>query len=201
MPLYLTVLRHAHAIPAEGKGNEADRARLLSPKGRDQAATRRLQMGDPKFDLVLCSPTTRTIETAQIVSGGQQVTVAEELSCYQGEKLDSLFAKLGYASLAEYRKHDDGLMDEIAKGAAKAIAKALAAAEVDIFPDFKVLVLGHAVASNALGINLIEAGMKVMEPPWPVCSYCDDLAKWDLGEAEGFTIRFDEAAITLEIHQ
>jgi phosphohistidine phosphatase SixA len=204
MTLSITFLRHANARPATDALETSDQARPLSPKGIDQAATRREALGNRNYSLVLCSPTIRTIHTSEIVSGNpRQRTFVSELLPYQGEKMDALFAKLAYAPLSTYRKEDGGLVDEVARQAHVAIVRCIKSrTKIESVPDYKdyrVLVVGHAVVLNALGCAFLHkegrqgAGSLQLQ---------GELAELALGEACGFTLVFDGDNIQArEIHQ
>lgn len=203
MALSITVLRHANALVSQGEGNSTDQARPLSPQGYDQALARRQAFGEMEFHLVISSPVLRAVQTAQRV-GDDQPIIIENLSPYQGEVADSLFAKLGYVSLSAYRKEDGGAFDRVAAQAwcniRESLKVAMGAACVTDIDDFNILVVGHAVTANALGCAILGSRKEFITPGEAAAQ--DRLSELVLGEACGFTIVFDDdELITLEIHQ
>ena len=204
MTVSITFLRHANALPAQDARETSDQARPLSPKGIDQAATRHEALGNPEYNLVLCSPTIRAIQTAEIVSGNpRQRELVSELLPYQGKEMDALFTKLGYAPLSDYRKEDGGLVDEIAQKAHVAIAQCIKGRMkiegVPYYQDYRVLVVGHAVVLNAIGCAFLH---RKGRPQAGLLQLQEELAELALGEACGFTLVFDGDNIQArEIHQ
>jgi phosphohistidine phosphatase len=63
----LIIWRHAEAHPALAQGAEQDLARMLTPKGKQQAKRMASWLNKrlPKDVLVLCSPAMRAFQTAQ----------------------------------------------------------------------------------------------------------------------------------------
>jgi phosphohistidine phosphatase len=68
----LLLLRHAKAVPADG--SIADAARPLAPRGERDAQVMgdRLRARGPRPDLILTSPATRTLRTAQLVAAANE---------------------------------------------------------------------------------------------------------------------------------
>jgi len=75
----LILLRHAEAIPA-ATGND-DAARPLTPHGEQEAraAGEWLSSHGIHFDRVLCSPSVRTRQTAELALGSLPLELAEEI--------------------------------------------------------------------------------------------------------------------------
>ena len=63
----LFLLRHAKAQPADGATQDFDRTLLLSGMQDAAAMARYLRKGDYKLDLILCSASARTTQTAELV--------------------------------------------------------------------------------------------------------------------------------------
>lgn len=62
----IVLLRHSFAEDAVGGD---DQNRPLSQKGIDLAKARRIELGNPDFDLVISSTALRAIQTAMIIAG------------------------------------------------------------------------------------------------------------------------------------
>ena len=75
----IIIWRHAEAHPALGQGENQDLARMLTPKGKQQAKRMAnwLNQRLPKDTLLLSSPAMRTFQTAQALKG--EVKVVEAL--------------------------------------------------------------------------------------------------------------------------
>jgi phosphohistidine phosphatase len=75
----LIIWRHAEAYPALAQGEDQDLARMLTPKGKQQAKrmARWLNERLPKDVLLLSSPAMRAFQTAQALKG--EVEVLESL--------------------------------------------------------------------------------------------------------------------------
>jgi phosphohistidine phosphatase len=75
----LIIWRHAEAHPALAQGEDQDLARMLTPKGKQQAKrmARWLNERLPKDALLLSSPAMRAFQTAQALKG--EVKVLESL--------------------------------------------------------------------------------------------------------------------------
>ncbi len=67
---HLTLLRHADAEPVYQDGGE-DSFRRLSETGLKQCEALAQHLADTKFDLVLCSPARRTLDTAAQALAGR----------------------------------------------------------------------------------------------------------------------------------
>jgi phosphohistidine phosphatase len=63
----LFLLRHAKAQPADGSVEDFDRTLLLSGMQDATAMARYLKKGDYHLDLILCSASARTTQTAELV--------------------------------------------------------------------------------------------------------------------------------------
>jgi phosphohistidine phosphatase len=63
----LFLFRHAKAQPADGAIEDFDRTLLLSGMQDATAMARYLRKGDYKLDLILCSASARTTQTAELV--------------------------------------------------------------------------------------------------------------------------------------
>jgi phosphohistidine phosphatase len=76
----LIIWRHAEAHPALAQGEDQDLARMLTPKGKQQAKrmARWLNERLPKDVLLLSSPAMRAFQTAQALKG--EVKVLESLN-------------------------------------------------------------------------------------------------------------------------
>jgi phosphohistidine phosphatase len=75
----IIIWRHAEAYPALAQGEEQDLARVLTPKGKQQAKRMASWLNQrlPKDVLVISSPAMRAFQTAQTVK--DEVTVLEAL--------------------------------------------------------------------------------------------------------------------------
>jgi broad specificity phosphatase PhoE len=159
-------IRHGKSLKAED-----DKSRILAPEGEVQARQRRIKLGNPKFDLVMASPVTRAITTAQLTADDSEVFSVRALYTpddRDGKLLDILFEKLGYAPLSEYEKEDGGALNRVADAAIAAIYSAIKS-----FRAQHVLVVGHAVFLNAIACRLNRRGGEVLH-------------ETVLGECEGF---------------
>jgi phosphohistidine phosphatase len=63
----LFLLRHSKAVPADGGTPDIDRTLMLSGMQDGAAMARHLRKGDYAVDLILCSPSARTTQTAELV--------------------------------------------------------------------------------------------------------------------------------------
>src|SRR6478752_2548433 len=63
----LFLLRHAKAQPADGSTEDFDRTLLLSGMQDASAMARYLRKGDHRLDLILCSASAGTTQTAELV--------------------------------------------------------------------------------------------------------------------------------------
>jgi phosphohistidine phosphatase len=63
----LFLLRHAKAVPADGGTEDFDRTLLLSGMQDGAAMARHLRKSDHAVDLILCSASARTTQTAELV--------------------------------------------------------------------------------------------------------------------------------------
>src|SRR5215469_11234488 len=63
----LFLLRHAKAQPADASTEDFDRTLLLSGMQDAAAIARYLRKGDYKLDLILCSASARTTQTAELL--------------------------------------------------------------------------------------------------------------------------------------
>jgi phosphohistidine phosphatase len=78
----LFLLRHAKAQPADGSIEDFDRTLMLSGMQDAGAMARYLRKSDYKIDLILCSSSARTVQTAELV--------LQELAC-EIEYRDNLY--------------------------------------------------------------------------------------------------------------
>ncbi len=178
----VTFIRHGQAAPALD-GN--DRARVLTGPGSIQALARKeglREVGISNFDMVCSSTATRTLETAEIICGWNRWHIRQIPEMYpdpkagEGAVIDRMFSELGYARLTAYLAHEN--------------ANTILAHGVEVWRQLRRRVIGSAVT--------LVTGHAVLLPSTAVaaCSsdgmFLDKLAACNLGEAEGFTIRFDE---------
>jgi broad specificity phosphatase PhoE len=191
-----TVLRHATASKAEGKGYQADLARALSDDGVSLALARRMALDNPEFDLILASPATRTVQTASIVAGLDAGTTGKVLTlqqlCYpdptkgDGIVFDALFNRIGYAPFMEYLGAEGGaaLFEHWGTRAwsmAFGTAKKAGAANV--------LAVTHAVCANSFGYEGAERN--------PL--FRRRLAEANFGECEGYVLTLDSAGYAIDL--
>ena len=75
----LIIWRHAEAYPALAQGEDQDLARMLTPKGKQQAKRMARWLNDrlPKDVLLLSSPAMRAFQTAQALKG--EIKIIESL--------------------------------------------------------------------------------------------------------------------------
>jgi len=78
----LFLLRHAKAQPADGSSEDFDRTLMLSGMQDTGAMARYLRKSDYKIDLILCSSSARTVQTAELM--------LQELAC-EIEYRDNLY--------------------------------------------------------------------------------------------------------------
>lgn len=171
-----------------GNDNKApvDDQRLLTHIGEAQSLTFRdkaRDLGLSPFDLVLCSPKTRTKQTAVIIAPGVTLIELPELSTdipgEDGALLNETYARLKYAPLGVYLLEPGmtGVMMRYGHAAHMAIDSAVAKAAN---PD-RVLVVGHAVLLNAIGWYLTRYDIPNVAL----------LSITSLGECEGLYIKED----------
>lgn len=172
----ITFVRHAKADPAK-----IDSQRMLSEKGREQAAALREKLGAPVFDLVLASSAQRTMSTAAIVAGCEEGQVFPVDLMYpdpekpEGKPLDKLFNELGYAPLTTYFTHLGGyLVRQHGKEVWKLLQGMIGDAE-------NVLVVGHAVLLPAAAFIGTEWRESI--------AYL--ISELNMGECEGFRLTFE----------
>lgn len=154
--MLITCLRHSIANKAFSDNH---RLHPLSNEGVELAKKRREKLGNPIFDLVICSPLIRTRQTAQIVAGlkdDSQIVVVPDLfyedDSEHGRKLNAMFERLGHATLKEYlvQPEADALytLGHLGwKGVCREIAKCRHRPDPGA-----VLIVGHGIAINLLGI-------------------------------------------------
>ncbi|MDB5238305.1 MAG: hypothetical protein JWM46_575 [Candidatus Kaiserbacteria bacterium] len=176
--------RHGKAVPVTEGGKDIDR--VLGEIGKNQALDRRAKMGDPRFDLVISSPAPRALDTAAIVSGGNEDTFVVVPDLYPdpskevGKQIDNAFARLAYVPVAQYLEDPEGkaIMTWAHNVWYEDIKGRLGNAEC-------VAIFGHAVCLQALGIQICEdhgyAAAQIIQ-----------LGNLNLGECEGFVINFDD---------
>lgn len=187
MARQITFLWHGNAH--ELYEGAPDKLRRLSRKGRDQARERREQLGNPKFDLIICSQVIRTTETALEVAGKDNIApvvmLYELFTPHSGpvhDALERLFQKLGHQSLSAYYADDPADVKQMRRfgriGWEIIISKI--ANTVISNSDYRVLVVGHDICLACM-VN---------------SSYPDETSEclMDLiqGECDGFVVKLDE---------
>ena len=63
----LFLLRHSKAVPADGGTEDFDRTLMLSGMQDGAAMARYLRKSEQRIELILCSPSARTTQTAELV--------------------------------------------------------------------------------------------------------------------------------------
>lgn len=192
----VTFLRHANAVPAANGTHEAELARHLSDKGREQCFKRGGQLTTlyapwTKFAKVGSSPAERAVQTAVIVSGGmprEMIELIEGLGLKSSDEdpnwaaVNAAFARLGYADLGTY------LRDEEAGEALNVISWNMASAFAHFTEQVKdgdhLLVVSHAVMLPAMLTKFVHDDM-----PMRV------LLDLSLSEAGGLIATFDNGRI------
>lgn len=185
----IVFVRHGKALAAGEDGRDINR--VLGEKGIAQAVSRKKQMGDIVFDLVLSSPAPRAHKTAAIVTGKPKnhIVVVEALYPQPddggiGTAIDKLFNRphLGYAPVSKYEAEPNGEGDVLMDWAYDAytmcdiaIGRAGKNETVGIF--------GHAVCLPATGMAFCDGYPKLV----------DVIKEINLKECEGFVINFDDA--------
>ena len=195
----VTVLRRAKAAKPLDESYAADMTRELALEGEVQARTRRATLGNPIFNLVMASPSLRTIRTALLVLGFEETSMDEIITLDEliyGDPgsgnvvacgIDQFFRKIGYAPLAKYIPEDlEGHVLAHAEAAWNEVAFT-----IGDFAGTNVLVVGHSVLIAAMG--------------YIACAGVDDfrtiLAETNFGECEGYrlTLNADNLVIELEL--
>ncbi|MEX1026972.1 MAG: histidine phosphatase family protein [Candidatus Paceibacterota bacterium] len=156
----ITCIRHS----VSNKSSSDDhRNHILSAEGVELAKRRRELLGNPEFDLVLCSPLIRTRQTAQLVAGLESdetiITVPDlfyEDDSEHGQLLNAMFERLGHATLKKYLEDPNGdAMRVIGKHGWQGVL-----AKIGVYKSHtrrlpeRVLVVGHGVLINMLGISM-----------------------------------------------
>jgi phosphohistidine phosphatase len=104
MELY--IIRHAIAQPLGQKNEFTDEKRALTAEGRDRMreAAKGLRKLGVEFDVVLTSPLTRAVETAEIIAdtfGLGKTEIEQTASLAPGASIDELFAEIKRRTGAE----------------------------------------------------------------------------------------------------
>ena len=81
----LFLLRHAKAQPADGSTEDFDRTLLLSGMQDASAMARYLRKSDHRLDLILCSASARTTQTAELVLQEMEAQVEYRDNLYLAE--------------------------------------------------------------------------------------------------------------------
>lgn len=177
----ITFLRHGHSTAPEGA---PDKTRRLSDKGREQAQKRREQLGNPTFDLIICSQVIRTAETALEVAGADNIAPAVMLyelftphSGSQHDALNRLFAKLGHKPLSAYYADNPADVKEMRKFGAEGWVAIID--EIENFGAENTLVVGHGMYSACMA--------HASHPKKAECLM--DLAQ---SECDGFVVALEE---------
>jgi|SRR6185312_137205 len=91
----LFLLRHAKAQPADGSTEDFDRTLLLSGMQDASAMARYLRKGDFRLDLILCSASARTTQTAELVLQEMEAQVEYRDNLYLAEAAKLVAAARG----------------------------------------------------------------------------------------------------------
>lgn len=172
MPVY-TIVRHGQA-----ERGEKDFPRKLTEMGRAQVRGRRVALGEPTFDLVIASPATRALETAEIIAGVNLLSISLCDALYEPsnrsdcEVITGLFAEIGYAPFRIYTVEAPYEFGRYTIEVGAAIKKLIPPQASQI------LVVGHAVLLNCLILSMIGEDDR----------YADLVLDANLGEAEGFRV-------------
>ena len=178
----VTFIRHGQAVPApDGR----DVYRVLTGIGRRQSTERAGNLrshGLWDFRMVCSSIAERTLDTAEVISGWNRWHIRRIPDMYPDPKIgdgmviDRMFTQLGYAPLREYFAHQNA---DVIRAHGAQVWRQL---QRRIVKARSALVTGHAVLLPATA--------------WAACSphgkFIEELESCNLGEAEGFTIKFDD---------
>jgi len=189
----ITILSHGCSVLTPNV--KKDDMRILSPKGIDQATERRGKMNYPDFGFAICSGMLRTLQTAEIISGGKAVTanVPELFATPEPDDekdLEVLYHRFPNGPLRTCQISDaTGAFMRFVINMANQISEKLqygANLELDIQ---RVLIIGHGVYVAALGESLYRKRSEVLGHHW-------------IGECEGVSIFFTDSGspCTLETH-
>jgi len=172
-------VRHGNAMKAE-----KDQDRQLSPKGVEQAQNRRIQLKNVSFDKVLVSPANRCIATAEIISGGCEITEVTSLyvpsaETTDGQAIDRAFNRLGYAPLSEYLKSEaKEALGRYSQENSSVIRRIEAQNQIS-----NLLVAGHAVLIQAIVMDFVNDNQLVLTA--------------NIGETEGLLLDTETGKVTL----
>ncbi|KND48232.1 MAG: hypothetical protein AB201_01380 [Parcubacteria bacterium C7867-006] len=178
----IAFLRHSLTLLADD-----DSSRVLSPEGIELARQKRAANGNPEFDVIVHSRKIRTRQTGLIYAGKEDdpnvktyaVPQLWMLDYYGSTRvIDAAYDRFGNSGVRSYFDHCSEAMYEFANGATDAL--------IPRFMHYSergmknVLVVGHAILTQAICVNLIGDG------PLPA-----DLLDDVLGECEGYEFAFD----------
>ena len=193
----VTVLRHAKAAKPLDGSYVADMAREVALEGEVQTHARRDMLGNPIFNLVIASPSHRTVRTALLVLGFEEARVDEVITLNEliygdprgadpvARGIDKLFQKLGYAPLAKYLPEDsEGHVLTHANAAWSEVAFT-----IGDLSGTNVLVVGHSVLIAAMGY-IACAGND---------GFQKTLAEANFGECEGYRLTLDDDDFVIEL--
>jgi broad specificity phosphatase PhoE len=178
----VSAFRHANTTKAApGSGYQGDLDRVLTQEGEMQARIRRKLIGEPTFNRIGSSFTTRAKQTAMIIGGvdnESDLTILNGIGVTDPElggdskSIDDLFNGLGYAALDAYRVNpeDSGVMDRYGETGWNDLKKFIWQND----REERLLLVGHAVllpqaflpsltkrpdmAAELLSLNLNEVG-------------------------------------------
>ena len=143
-----------HGKSAKVQPPASDLKRSLNEEGQQQAERRGAKLGSIHFNLVLSSPAIRAVETAGIIGAGPAVSALPQLYIpdnEDGKFLDALFERLGYATLREYE--ENGAAAPLQRSALATI-RAIQMCLMMVARRENILVVGHAILLNAIGVCL-----------------------------------------------
>ena len=178
----LTFIRHGKTSPMENGKSDADRE--LSSEGKEQVLSRKKRLaaaGIKDFDLVLCSPLHRTLQTARIIMGtnGQVPPLAKvaelAVDTYQhSDLLTKMWEEIGSQSgLSPFLHHQYGwALSYYSLWAWNKIGNLVRHSESS-----NVLVVGHGLLLPAIGhlaVGSLETKREFLTRP--------------IREAEGFIL-------------
>ena len=155
----IAFLRHGKTGPKPDWGTDFDR--VLTEEGREQARISGASFGrdmlPPYHGMAIVSPAPRTMETAKIfleaagASSSVQLEAAAEV--YEGTMQPGgpkLFAKIGYAPLADYVRNNSNDLD---RATARRLLGAYAHRVVDILYNTVTKNTADSVNADGLGVN------------------------------------------------
>lgn len=178
----ITLLRHSKTLLADD-----DSSRVISPEGIELAHKKRAAHGNPEFGAIIHSGKMRTKQTALIYAGNMDpntktTTVPQlwALDYYESTRvIEKAYDRFGNSGIRLYFDHCPEAMYEFANGATDAlIPRFMSYAENGVE---HVLVVGHAIFTQAICVNLLG------DSPLPA-ELLDDV----IGECEGYVFAFDK---------